>query len=393
MTQLREISRDEFLAYRTRPNQELDQIDLPVVRNFAETVIYENEPLDEVDRDCLQLRLRLGQYVYSGNYGKLQSLLREGLLTPELFRELELFEDPNNINIRLDINWLFNYIYLKPEDQDASFVNYVVCSDRSDNHGTSMFEAALRRGLRTDLISPQVWVTTLVTNVVYHGIEQLHMLNETLDRLCSLKVPLPEDSQMMVADNRSAMSTHQFILTQTFEYPEVFKYVRVSLPTTSLEDYLDDMKNLLTNYYSESSLDFFFQVGFRKEHLTNSDLFESLTMTGSLLFYDWVLHDVGCPTINGQEDFISRLMSVVSGQYWRDVVTYLMEVNVSGLISLESIQGSKSLIRTSIRLGFFDKEEWEALANEIEVDGLNCNSLNIKSALGSLSKYAKKPLR
>jgi hypothetical protein len=311
-----------------------------------------------------QLECFVIQFVDNHNYEVLQVLLDSSELTPQLFRDFKIFGNGLGISKTqakwIDIKWLFDNIFPRPEDRDSGLILYIV--------RCGLLEEALKLGLTVKEIPPTVWLVALKP----YDVQPL-----VLNKLLELKVPFPEG----IEDNMSKL----FIWTSLFK-----KLVTEISSFKFSSHYLNILVGKLHYYAHEENLNILFQVGFTREHLCSSQLWNKIVSRGLQLIDDWIAQDVGLPQDVGQ------VRSCVTHRYWQKVATYLMsrslrEQRGKDYINHTDIWQSKKLIQLSIKLGFMSIEEWELLASRDKNPFPSCYTVNIREALKSLSRERSRP--
>jgi hypothetical protein len=347
---------------------------------------YEDKPLFNNQRDPTRLKTTVRVLLGRSAYGKLQTMLKEGLLTPQTFRELRIFDDDYCSEFRLDVEWLFEHIYPTTQERDHKFVTFLVCHQGVDPHKTHelvVLTQALGCGLSFEEITLYVWIGIIRRR------EDNNKKEIIIKHLLELGVTIPRDQPL----DDEHPSTHSYILKKIFRKPSLFKMVTERLPGVTLGHYLKSYSVMrgLREYHSELNLEFLFSVGFTPDDLCDSPLFDSIVTHGSGLINDWISRDLGPPRenyVDSNGTLMIGLASRLSGRYYRKVVSYLMEHKDTDNIEHKCIYISTTLIKYSIRINYMSRDDWEHV---IQFDDINSDiSDNIRRALSSI-KFAKKP--
>jgi hypothetical protein len=338
---------------------------------------YEDQPLSQEELDE-ELHLLISMFLSTSSYGKLQFMLKEGLLTPSSFKALKIFKDPGWLDHLLDVKWLLEYIYpnlvgsqhSEVEKYDRDFIIFLVVHHGSSKFHKSkrtMFDQALDYGLDPSKIPSIVWIR-LFECQAYRSDEVV-----IIKRLFELDIPFPEEEFVEARyfnDHELRWSykkvrPHRYILKKLFDKPELFKLALNRLPGVTLgkSTHNRDIINSLDSHAEEANLEHLFQTGFSAEQLRESHLFEAIVVRGSNLIDDWIRRNLGVPSHSGYNGAGGCLMLTTSGtmsnRYSRKVAIYLMEKKAKHMIDQQCIQSSITLIKCSIRLDFITRDEWE----------------------------------
>jgi hypothetical protein len=347
--------------------------------SILRSYIYQEEPVKFEDYQPNALRVTVKYLIQSCKYEKIQWLLNNGHLTPQQFRDFKLLKvSPTFKYVLTDVCWLFIHIYPTRQDRDEDFVHYLVTNTATHSKTGVSFRLALELGLEASEIPSRVWIDVIKN-------QQFKYQHYVLSKLIELRVPFPSEQSIKVTldDGTEVISSNKFIMRGLFPTPQYFKYGLTQVPNVKLTEYRKDLITWINRYADEPTLDLLFSLGFTERDLRVSSLFASMTTSGNLdLFHDWVRREVGVPYGN-YKLFLYELRDCVSGEFWREVTTYLMVIGCHGTVTRGKIRTSKSLIRASVRLGFFTHQDWlEYLNNK------NCGQslkLSISQALESIN--------